>query len=83
MNVNWFAQTPGIEEAAFGIFSHRSGLEKKRKKYKSDKPIAKQSYQLESCGIFPPYRFISVDEGDRYYYRLTLSDPISSESRPT
>ena len=29
MNVNWFAQTPGTEEAAFGIFSQRSGLEKK------------------------------------------------------
>ena len=30
MNVNKFAQTPGIEEAAFGIFAQRSGLEKKK-----------------------------------------------------
>jgi hypothetical protein len=29
MNVKMFAQTPGTEEAAFGIFSQRSGLEKK------------------------------------------------------
>ena len=29
MNVNWFAQTPGTEAAASGIFSQRSGLEKK------------------------------------------------------
>ena len=28
MNVNRFAQTPGTEEARFGIFSQRSGLEK-------------------------------------------------------
>ena len=32
MNVNWFAQTPGTEEAAIGIYSHRSGLAKKRAK---------------------------------------------------
>ena len=31
MNVNIFAQTPGTEEAAFGIFSQRSGLEIKEK----------------------------------------------------
>ena len=30
MNVNWFAQTPGTEEAAFGIFAQRSGLEEKK-----------------------------------------------------
>jgi hypothetical protein len=30
MNVNWFAQTPGTEEAALGIFPHRSGLLKKK-----------------------------------------------------
>jgi hypothetical protein len=29
MNVNMFAQTPGTEETAFGIFSQRSGLQKK------------------------------------------------------
>jgi hypothetical protein len=29
MNVNRFAQTPGTEEARFGIFSQRSGLEKR------------------------------------------------------
>jgi hypothetical protein len=28
LNVNMFAQTPGTEDTAFGIFSHRSGLEK-------------------------------------------------------
>ena len=27
LNVSKFAQTPGTEEAAFGIFAHRSGLE--------------------------------------------------------
>ena len=32
MNVNWFAQTPGTEEAAFGIFAHRSGLKKEKEK---------------------------------------------------
>ena len=31
MNVKMFAQTPGTEEAAFGIFAQRSGLEKKNK----------------------------------------------------
>ena len=30
MNVNRFAQTPGTEDAALGIFSQRSGLEKKK-----------------------------------------------------
>ena len=30
-NDKMFAQTPGTEEAAFGIFSQRSGLEKKKK----------------------------------------------------
>ena len=30
MNVKMFAQTPGTEETAFGIFSQRSGLEKKQ-----------------------------------------------------
>ena len=30
MNVNTLDQTPGIEEAAFGIFAQRSGLEKKK-----------------------------------------------------
>jgi hypothetical protein len=29
MNVNIFAQTPGTEETVSGIFSQRSGLEKK------------------------------------------------------
>jgi hypothetical protein len=31
MNVIMFDQTPGTEEAAFGIFAQRSGLEKKNK----------------------------------------------------
>ena len=31
MNVNMFDQTPGTEEAAFGIFAQRSGLEEKKK----------------------------------------------------
>ena len=31
INDNTFAQTPGTEEAAFGIFAQRSGLEKKKK----------------------------------------------------
>ena len=30
MNVSWFAQTPGTEETALGIFAHRSGLGKNR-----------------------------------------------------
>ena len=76
MNVNWFAQTPGTEEAAFGIFSHRSGLKKKTGRITNCK--RSEQNQLELCGIFPPDRFISVDEGNRYYYSLTLSDPISS-----
>ena len=33
MNVNRFAQTPGTEEARFGIFSQRSGLNKLKKKH--------------------------------------------------
>ena len=39
MNVNMFAQTPGTEETAFGIFSQRSGLEKKQVGW----PITKKS----------------------------------------
>ena len=30
MNVIMFAQTPGTEATAFGIFAQRSGLEKKK-----------------------------------------------------
>ena len=37
MNVNTFAQTPGTEVAAFGIFAQRSGLE--NKKTRSDNQI--------------------------------------------
>ena len=40
MNVNRFAQTPGTEEAAFGIFSQRSGLG--GEKNKSDNQIKKE-----------------------------------------
>ena len=36
LNVNRFAQTPGTEEAGLGIFSQRSGLEKRNK---SDKQL--------------------------------------------
>ena len=31
MNVKMFAQTPGTEEAAFGIFAQRSGLGEKNR----------------------------------------------------
>ena len=63
MNVKTFDQTPGTEEAALGISSQRSGLEKKR----SDNQLKTNlQNKLEFCSVIPPDRYISVDDADRY-----------------
>ena len=53
MNVNWFAQTPGIEEAAFGIFSHRSGLGKKKSRITNCKTKLRTKTNLNVAASSP------------------------------
>ena len=73
MNDKMFDQTPGTDEAAFGISAQRSGLEKIR----SDNQEQNWEHnKLEFCSVFSPDRYISVDKANRYRYMLTLSDPI-------
>ena len=78
MNVIMFAQTPGTDETASGIFSQRSGLDKRKQVGQPIVKIKSRKNQHEFCSIFPPDRFISVDEVNRYHYKVTLFDPISS-----